>query len=192
MTAYWAERALLPGGVARWVRFEVADDGTLASVESDVAMADAPAVVLSGLVLPGLVDGHSHAFHRALRGRAAGGDFWEWRAGMYELVERLDPDRLLALASAAFAELVLAGVTTVHEFHYLHSPVGMDDAVCEAARRAGIRLVLLDTCYLRAGFDDGPLDPVQQRFSDGDVDRWAKRAETVAAANPESSTPPPR
>src|SRR5260221_8822034 len=135
--------------------------------------------------LPGLVDTHSHAFHRALRGRAAGGDFWSWRSRMYDLVDRLDPDSLLALATASFAELLLAGVTTVHEFHYLHHPDGMDDAICEAARRAGIRLVLLDTCYLRSGFDDGPLDPRQQRFSDGDVDRWAARAEKVAAANPD-------
>jgi formiminoglutamate deiminase len=137
------------------------------------------------LALPGLVDGHSHAFHRALRGRAAGGDFWAWRAGMYRLVERLDPDTLLALATGAFGELALAGVTTVHEFHYLHRPAGMDDAVCEAARRAGVRLVLLDTCYLRAGFDGAPLDPVQQRFADGDAERWAVRAEKVAAANPD-------
>ncbi|MEY2421111.1 MAG: hypothetical protein QOI95_1178 [Acidimicrobiaceae bacterium] len=135
--------------------------------------------------LPGLVDTHSHAFHRALRGRSTGQDFWAWRADMYSLVERLDPDSLLALATASFAELVLAGVTTVHEFHYLHHPDGMDDAICEAARRAGIRLVLLDTCYLHAGFDGTPLDPVQQRFSDGDVEQWAARTEKVAGANPD-------
>ena len=135
--------------------------------------------------LPGLVDTHSHAFHRALRGRTTGGDFWAWRREMYRLVDRLDPDSLLELATAAFGELLLAGVTTVHEFHYLHHPAGMDDAICEAARRAGIRLVLLDTCYLRAGFDDAELDPVQRRFSDGDVDGWTTRVEKVAAANPD-------
>ena len=135
--------------------------------------------------LPGLVDAHSHAFHRALRGHGAGGDFWSWRTRMYSLAERLDPDSLLALATASFGEMVLAGITTVHEFHYLHHPDGMDDAICEAARRAGIRLVLLDTCYLRAGFDDTELAPVQQRFCDGDVERWAARAEKVAAANPD-------
>ena len=135
--------------------------------------------------LPGLVDSHSHAFHRALRGRATGADFWEWRTHMYSLVDRLDPDTLLALATAAFGELLLAGITTVHEFHYVHQPAGMDDAICEAARRAGIRLVLLDTCYLRAGFDDTPLDRVQRRFSDGDVEQWAIRASDVAARNPD-------
>lgn len=185
MTSYWAIRALLPEGVASGVMFDCDDDGRLASVRTGADAPRAGAAVLRGLVLPGLVDTHSHAFHRALRGHAAGGDFWVWRDGMYALVDRLDPERLLALASAAFGELVLAGVTTVHEFHYLHHPAGMDDAVCEAARRAGLRLVLLDTCYLRAGFSGEPLDPVQQRFSDGDVDRWAARAETVAAAHPE-------
>jgi formiminoglutamate deiminase len=203
VTTYWVARALLPDGVASGVvlvcepggpgrhpgrRPDAGATGLLASVRTGVARAPAGAVALGGpdaLALPGLVDAHSHAFHRALRGRATGGDFWGWRAGMYALVERLGPDALLALATAAFGELVLAGVTTVHEFHYLHHPAGMDDAVCEAARRAGIRLVLLDTCYLRGGFDGVPLDPVQRRFADGDVDRWAARADKVVAANPD-------
>ena len=160
---YWARRALLPDGVAAGVVLECGVDGQLTAVRVGVAVAPPGATVLRGLVLPGLADHHSHAFHRALRGRAVGGDFWAWRSEMYALAARLDPDRMLALASAAFAELVLAGVTTVHEFHYLHHPDGMDDAVCEAARRAGIRLVLLDTCYLRAGFGGEDLDPVQRR-----------------------------
>ncbi|HKE74955.1 MAG TPA: formimidoylglutamate deiminase [Acidimicrobiales bacterium] len=185
MTAWWAARALLPEGMADGVVLEAGDDGRLASVRPGVPEPPPGAVALGGIVLPGLVDAHSHAFHRALRGRAAGGDFWAWRAGMYALVDRLDPDRLAALAAAAFGELLMAGVTTVHEFHYLHRPEGMDDAVCEAARRAGIRLVLLDTCYLRAGFAGDELDPVQRRFSDGDVDRWAARAEKTAAGHPE-------
>jgi formiminoglutamate deiminase len=188
VTAYWAARALLPDGAAIGVVLDTGEGGRLADVRSGLPGPPEGAVRLGGpdaLALPGLVDTHSHAFHRALRGRAAGGDFWHWREGMYRLVGRLDPDSLLALATAAFGELVLAGVTTVHEFHYLHRPDGMDDSVCEAARRAGIRLVLLDTCYLRAGFDGGPLDPVQRRFSDGDVEAWAARAEKVAAANPD-------
>jgi formiminoglutamate deiminase len=182
---YWARRALVPDGVAGGVVLECGEDGRLGAVRSGVKTAPGGATVLGGLVVPGLADHHSHAFHRALRGRAVGGDFWAWRSEMYALAGRLDPETLLALATAAFAELVLAGVTTVHEFHYLHHPDGMDDAVCEAARRAGIRLVLLDTCYLRAGFGGEDVDPVQRRFSDGDVDRWAERAEKVAAAHPD-------
>jgi formiminoglutamate deiminase len=184
--SYWAARALLPDGTRPGVVVECGEDGRIAAVRTGAGRPPPGAVVLGGpdgLVVAGLVDSHSHAFHRAVRGRAAGRDFWAWRAAMYRLAGGLDPDGLLALATAAFGELLLAGVTTVHEFHYLHHPAGMDDAVCEAARRAGIRLVLLDTCYLRAGFDDAPLDPVQRRFSDGDVELWAARAARVAAAN---------
>jgi formiminoglutamate deiminase len=194
VTTYWARRALLPEGVASGVVLDCDDGGRLAAVRAGVVTPPPGATALGppggpggpgGLVLPGLVDTHSHAFHRALRGAATGGDFWAWRQAMYALVERLCPDTLLALATAAFAELALAGVTTVHEFHYLHHPPGMDDAVCEAARWAGVRLVLLDTCYLRAGFSDEPLSPVQRRFSDGDVDGWAARAESLAARHPD-------
>ncbi|HLM62921.1 MAG TPA: formimidoylglutamate deiminase [Acidimicrobiales bacterium] len=185
MTAYWAARAVLPGGVATGVVLDCDGEGRLAAVRTGCERPPPSVSTLGGLVVPGLVDSHSHAFHRALRGRAGGGDFWAWRSAMYALVDRLDPDSLRALATAAFAELVEAGVSTVHEFHYLHRPAGMDDAICEAARRAGIRLVLLDTCYLRAGFDGAALDPVQQRFCDGNVERWAARADDLAARHPD-------
>ena len=77
-------------------------------------------------MLPGLANVHSHAFHRALRGRGqpSDGTFWTWRNGMYALADRLDPDRLLALARATYAEMALAGVTCVGEFHYVHHQAG--------------------------------------------------------------------
>ena len=183
--SWWAEWAWLGGdeGAAAGVVLTEAG-GLLAAVTPGVAAAPAGASVLRGVTLPGLVNGHSHAFHRALRGGADGDDLWSWREAMYRVADALDPDLLLALARACFAEMALAGVTEVHEFHYLHQPPGMDDAVVEAARSAGVRLLLVDTCYLRAGFDGAGLDPVQRRFSDGDVDTWAARAAAVAARHP--------
>ena len=138
------------------------------------------------MTLPGLADGHSHAFHRGLRGRthAAGGSFWTWRLQMYALAAHLDPDSYLSLARAVFAEMVQAGYTVVGEFHYLHhdqhgrpyaDPNAMGKALIQAATEAGVRLTLLDACYLAGGLAATghlPLDPVQTRFSDGDVDRW--------------------
>jgi formiminoglutamate deiminase len=81
---------------------------------------------LRGLVIPGLANVHSHCFQRALRGRTqqARGSFWTWREQMYELARVLDPESMLALARATFAEMVLAGVTVVGEFHYLHFASG--------------------------------------------------------------------
>jgi formiminoglutamate deiminase len=146
---------------------------------------------LPGLVLPALANAHSHAFHRALRGRAQGGagDFWSWRERMYALAERIEPDTYLALARAAYAEMALAGIAAVGEFHYLHHPPGggryadpnaMGQALLEAAAEAGLRITLLDTCYLRADVDGRPLEGVQRRFGDGDAAAWAGRVDALA------------
>ncbi|OKI89557.1 formimidoylglutamate deiminase [Micromonospora sp. CB01531] len=152
------------------------------------------AVRLPGLTLPGLANAHSHAFHRALRGRTHGGrgDFWSWRDVMYDVAARLDPESYLALARAAYAEMALAGITCVGEFHYLHhapdgtaydDPNAMSAALVEAAAHAGIRITLLDTAYLTAGVDGAPLAGPQRRFGDGDALRWAERVSGFTPGN---------
>ncbi len=144
---------------------------------------------LTGLSLPGFANAHSHAFHRALRGRTQTdrGSFWTWREQMYAIAARLDPDSYHRLATAVYAEMVAAGFTTVGEFHYLHhAPDGspypghaMEEALVAAAREAGIRITLLDTCYLSSGFG-APPQGVQVRYDDGSVAAWAERVEELA------------
>lgn len=166
----------------------VGDGAPAAGVE---VLADAER--LPGLTLPGLANAHSHAFHRALRGRTHGGrgDFWTWRDRMYAVAARLAPDSYLALARAVYAEMALAGITCVGEFHYLHhnpdgtpyaDPNAMGEALVEAAAQAGIRITLLDTCYLTATVDGQPLTGPQRRFGDGDALRWAERVAAFAPA----------
>jgi formiminoglutamate deiminase len=191
MGAWHAEWAWLAPerGMAERVLVEVEGDRIAAVTEG----VDPPAGAtrLAGVTIPGLANGHSHAFHRALRGRThrAGGDFWSWRELMYQVAGALDPDGYLELATAAYAEMALAGICAVGEFHYLHhDPAGrpyadpnrMGEAVAEAAGRAGVRLTLIDTCYLRAGLDGRPLEGAQVRFGDGDAEAWAERAGAVA------------
>ena len=186
MTAWHAELAWLgpERGLAERVLVEVEGERIAAVTEG----TDPPpgATRLAGVTIPGLANGHSHAFHRALRGRThrGRGDFWSWRELMYQVAGALDPDRYLELATAAYAEMALAGITAVGEFHYLHhDPAGrpyadpnrMGEALAEAAVRAGVRLTLIDTCYLRAGLDGRPLAGVQVRFGDGDAEAWAER-----------------
>ena len=132
-------------------------------------------------MLPGLANAHSHAFHRALRGRTHddGGNFWTWRDAMYAVTHRLDPETYHALARAVFAEMLLAGYTPWGSSTTCTTPPGgrryddpnvMGKALLSAAREAGIRITLLDTCYLAGGLTAGghlPLDEVQQRFCDG-------------------------
>ena len=211
MTAYLLEHAWLgstgpaPGvasgpatGVASDVLVRVAD-GRFTAVEPGARAVPPEAVRLPGLTLPGLADCHSHAFHRALRGRtqrrapAGPGTFWGWREQMYAVAARLDPATYRDLATAVFREMVAAGYTAVGEFHYLHhrpdgsthpdregGPNAMGHALLEAARAAGIRLALLDTCYLTAGIGR-PAERVQRRFSDGDVREWQRRADELLA-----------
>ena len=199
MTTFWCEYAWLPAAEsatpASRVRITV-DAGRIVAVEAgaDPAPGDTR---LAGLVLPGFANAHSHAFHRALRGRTPeqGGSFWTWRKQMYAVAARLDPGRYLALARATYAEMALAGVTCVGEFHYLHHPAGggryadpnaMSEALVQAAADAGVRLTLLDTCYLSGGLEAGghlPLDDVQVRFSDGDPDAWAARRAALPQRN---------
>jgi formiminoglutamate deiminase len=186
---YVLEHAWLPDGIAAEVSVEITG-GRFRYV------GPGDGVRLAGLALPGFANAHSHAFHRALRGRTQdqGGDFWFWRRSMYALAERLDPDSHLMLARAAYAEMALAGITTVGEFHYLHHPPGgtryddpnaMGAALRQAAREAGIRLTLLDTCYLTGGLDaqgHRPLavNPVQRRFCDDTAEAWRTRVESLA------------
>jgi formiminoglutamate deiminase len=188
-TAWWCEHAWLPGGPAGRVRL-AADDGVWRTVEPDVDPRPGD-IRLAGIVLPGLADAHSHALHRALRGWAhAADDFWSWRRHMYALADALDPDGYLALARAVFAEMVLAGVTTVGEFHYLHHPPGggryadpnaMAQALRAAAADAGLRLTLLDACYL-TGDVGAPLEGTQRRFGDDDAAAWAERVDLLGAS----------
>ena len=150
------------------------------------------AVRLRGLTLPGLANPHSHALHRALRGRTqTAGDFWTWREQMYELVERLDPDSYYRLARATYAEMALAGVTAVGEFHYLHhgaggvpydDPNAMGEALICAASDAGIRITLIDACYLWGGLGRRPLSAAQTRFGDATAERWAHRVDALAGS----------
>jgi formiminoglutamate deiminase len=193
MTTWACDAAWCEGGVERDVVVVSGGDGIIEAVRVGIP-APPGARRLRGLVLPGFANAHSHAFHRALRGRleASGGDFWRWREGMYSLVQRLDPERYRRLAEAVFAEMAMAGVTCVGEFHYLHHDVGgrpyepanaMRDALVEAARVAGVRLSVLDTCYLTGGIGQA-LEGPQRRFGDGSPERWAERAFGTVPSEP--------
>lgn len=188
MTSFWFENAVVGQRVTSGVRLEQSA-GVITVIQTDAVPLDADTRI-AGLVLPGLANAHSHAFHRGLRGRTHGdgGTFWSWRERMYSLAARLTPESYFELASAVFAEMVLAGYTVVGEFHYLHgfgadTTTAMDDAIVSAAERAGIRLTLLDTLYLHGGLnDDGTaiaLSDIQRRFSDGSLDGWAARHERI-------------
>lgn len=183
----WCATALIDGQPVDAVRVLPTTDGTIGAIERGVAAAAGDTIL--GTVMPGMADAHSHAFHRALRGRthSDGGDFWRWRESMYAAAAALDPDLYYELARAVFCEMLVSGWTAVGEFHYVHhQPDGtpyrqahaMELAVASAARDTGIRLTLLDTCYLRGGAQR-PLSDLQRRFGDGSARAWLRRWESL-------------
>ncbi|MFE1256508.1 formimidoylglutamate deiminase [Streptomyces fungicidicus] len=185
---YWLEHAWLGTHVEPGVALDVRD-GRIRAVRPGTPAPPPGAEVLRGLTLPGLANAHSHAFHRALRStvQVGSGTFWTWREIMYATADRLTPDTYHALARAVYAEMALAGITTVGEFHYVHhapggtpyaDPNAMGEALLEAAAEAGIRITLLDTAYLSSGFGQPPTTH-QLRFSDGDADAWARRCSAL-------------
>jgi formimidoylglutamate deiminase len=143
------------------------DDGGHILAATEAATPGDVIVDLPGkALLPGFVNAHSHSFQRLIRGKAesratSGKDFWSWRGRMYHAAAHLDPQGVYDVARMAFLEMVLAGTTTVGEFHYLHTAPGgrpyddpnlLSKQVIEAARSVGIRIVLLRCAYLRSGF----------------------------------------
>jgi formimidoylglutamate deiminase len=147
--------------------------------------------------LPAMANAHSHAFQRDLRGAAerpapeahAADDFWSWREAMYRLARSHDPDSMRAAAGRAYAEMAAAGYGAVGEFHYVHhrpdgtpydDPNAMAIAVAEAARAAGLAIVLLPAAYHRAGWNR-PATEGQRRFCDPDVERFLARVDALRA-----------
>lgn len=163
MSSVYARKALLQNGWANNVRLDIRD-GRIEGIDSDAKPVAAD--VVTGCVIPGLCNAHSHAFQRALAGhterRSPDGhdNFWSWRERMYELAGAIDAQTLRAVARQAYTEMLASGYTTVAEFHYLHREPGttkasetMFDAICDAANESGIRLMYVPVLYERAGFD---------------------------------------
>lgn len=177
---YFAPQAWINGAWTPDVLLTVGPDGHWLKIEANAAThARRDAGRLSGPVLPGLVNAHSHAFQRAIAGlteRATPGqdDFWRWRDRMYSAALRITPEQLEAVAALLYAELLQAGYTQVCEFHYLHNnidgwpyadPLEMSLALVRAAQRTGMGLTLLPTLYMRSGFNATDLREDQRRFA---------------------------
>jgi formimidoylglutamate deiminase len=184
-----------PQGLQANMMISISDDGRITSItppgETNVPPSDVS--VLPGVaLLPGFVNTHSHVFQRALRGHthrplSKQDTFWTWRSAMYAEAQRLHPDLLYERALATYREMLAAGYTSVGEFHYVHhqpggqpyaDPNAMSEAILQAGRDAGIRVVLLMTAYAQSGFNQPPGEE-QLRFCDSSVDAYLDRVEAL-------------
>ena len=174
---YHLSSVLLAQGWARHVNVTVDAGGLITHVEQAVPPPEAERI--SGIVIPGMPNAHSHAFQRAMTGAAefrisAADSFWTWREAMYRLANRLEPDELQVIATQLFIEMLKVGYTSVAEFHYLHRRTdgsayagnnALWDAIRAAAETAGIGLTLLPTLYQNSDFGPAPLKAEQRRFT---------------------------
>ena len=170
------EQIQLADGWARDQLLEITAEGLIADVGP--VGEETVDLVLTGPVIPGIPNLHSHAHQRALAGltetRTPGkDDFWGWRDLMYRVNNAITPDDLESIARCVFVEMVKQGYTVVAEFHYLHHAPGgdqyaqmdeMSQRLWIAAEDAGISLVLLPVLYTYGGFDQRPLGGAQVRF----------------------------
>jgi formimidoylglutamate deiminase len=128
-------------------------------------------------ILPGLVNVHSHTFQRVIRGRtehrttASRDTFWTWRESMYHAANAMSADDIYRAARMAFLEMLLSGITEVGEFHYVHQDLEVARGILRAGEELGLRVTLLRTAYVRAGWKKDP-DPGQARFLTPSVDKF--------------------
>jgi formimidoylglutamate deiminase len=184
----WASRAWIDGAWQNNVLLSVDENGYWNGIEANVIVPPTNATILSGSVLPGMVNAHSHAFQRTFAGQAEQpknseqDNFWSWRDQMYQVALRISPAELKTIASQLYIEMLQGGYTQVCEFHYLHhAPDGepypeslaMTWALVEAAQDVGIGLTMLPVLYERAGFFDKKLRVDQRRFSSSADSVWA-------------------
>jgi formimidoylglutamate deiminase len=160
---------------------------------------------VSGIVVPGMPNAHSHAFQRAMAGnteyRASARDsFWTWRNAMYALANRVEPDDLQTLATQLFVEMLKSGYTSVAEFHYLHRQKGgipypganaLWEAIGNAAASAGIALTFLPTLYQTSDFGGQALKPEQARFA-SETDAFLRAVEERLGAERRTGSPTQR
>jgi formimidoylglutamate deiminase len=131
-----------------------------------------------GVVIPGMVNCHSHAFQRAFAGFSEQGSegqdsFWTWRSIMYKFLEQLSAEDAQVIATQLYIEMLKMGYTRVAEFHYLHHDIdgenhaslsAMAQAIFTAAKQSGIGLTLLPVLYRFSGFGAQQPNNGQKRF----------------------------
>jgi len=176
MKALFAHRALLADGWHKDVLLQWDDRGNFTAVQADAVAA--PGIPSARLVMPGMVNLHSHAFQRALGGLTEiAGDskdsFWTWRDLMYRFARNITPEQMEAIAAQLYSECLRHGYTSMCEFHYVQRasdgamyPQASETAqrVIAAARHVGIGITMLPVLYCYAGFGEQPLKPEQARF----------------------------
>ncbi|MBL4661456.1 MAG: formimidoylglutamate deiminase [Alcanivoracaceae bacterium] len=174
MNNYFFKQALLPQGWQDNVSVTIDSDGVFQDVSEDSKQH--PSDIVIDCIIPAMPNCHSHVFQRTMAGlteyKTSDNDsFWSWRNLMYQYANKIDARQLYHIARYAYSEMLLAGFTSVCEFHYIHRSLSdknntedMSLAIINAAHDVGIRLTLLPVLYTQAHINGSPLSDLQHRF----------------------------
>src|SRR5258706_6340332 len=193
----WLPELIFTGGKFKSGLALVCDSsGTIVRLARVNELKDEKKINLSNrALLPGMINSHSHAFQRVLRGRTEyrtsnqQDSFWTWREMMYSAATRLTPEDIYAASRLAFLEMALHGITSVGEFHYLHrhpdgalydDPNLLAKEVVRAAGDVGLRIALLRVAYARSGFQTEP-NTRQARFIESDPETYLRNLHSLIA-----------
>ena len=158
------------------------DGGRIVSIEPLHGGAPDDVSLAGRALVPGTINAHCHTFQSLLRGLGDDLDFAGWRDRvLYPFSERLDREGIALGAAFAFAEMLQSGVTTCVDFFYLQDAGNANaEAVIEAARMIGIRLVLARGMY---DWEGAP-----KRYRETVADAARRTRELIAAHRDDEST----
>ncbi len=185
MTAWVADLIYIDGAFQAGVAMMVDEHGTIAGFSREEKDLKSAHRLPGRAILPGLVNAHSHTFQRVIRGRtehrtSARDSFWTWRQSMYHAANAMSPEDIYRATRMAFLEMLLSGITSVGEFHYVHQDLLVARAMLRAGDELGLQVTLLRTAYVRAGWKKDP-DPGQARFLTPDADKFLADSDTLIA-----------
>ena len=173
MKTLFAKDALLAADWRQDVSVEIDDKGLIRKVTAN-RPCETGAERLTGPMIPGMPNVHSHVWQRGFAGRTeVRGDFWAWRNTMYRFAQGFDPENLYTIATQTYRDMLRAGYTWVGEFHYLHhtpngspydNPAEMSEQVIQAALDVGIGITHLPVLYGYSNFGSQPAESGQRRF----------------------------
>src|SRR5438309_8941986 len=123
-------------------------DGVLTAVSSrplDVANSDRRIDGTDKVVLPGIVNAHTHLFQTLIRGVYEHLPFTEWLRCIYACGRVLTAEDCYVGAVLGAVEALRSGVTTLVDHHFLNRGLELPQATIAGMQAVGVRTVLART-----------------------------------------------
>jgi 5-methylthioadenosine/S-adenosylhomocysteine deaminase len=133
-----------------------------------------------GLILPGLLNCHTHAAMSLFRGLADDLPLMEWLNNYIFPAERkIDAEFVYTGTLLALAEMILSGTTTFCDMYLF------EDQVARAARKAGVRCLVGEVLYDFPSPNYGPVEKGLE-YTESLIQKWQKDPLVSIAVEPHS------